>query len=88
MACGFYVGSRLHLILLLVAGALLHPHANEMQCRRDCFLPVNPDPEDGGQVWYGKPDPRYKETLEFHGGVGAFRPVGPTRPPHSRGHPW
>jgi len=31
---------------------------------------------------------RYELTLEFLGNVGTYRAIGPTRPPHTRGHPW
>eukprot|EP00615_Pteridomonas_danica_P018225 CAMPEP_0114396342 /NCGR_PEP_ID=MMETSP0102-20121206/13509_1 /TAXON_ID=38822 ORGANISM="Pteridomonas danica, Strain PT" /NCGR_SAMPLE_ID=MMETSP0102 /ASSEMBLY_ACC=CAM_ASM_000212 /LENGTH=198 /DNA_ID=CAMNT_0001557039 /DNA_START=76 /DNA_END=673 /DNA_ORIENTATION=+ len=27
-------------------------------------------------------------SIEFIGAVDSFRPIGPTRPPHTRGHPW
>jgi len=58
--------------------------ANEERCRRDCALPVNVSHSE----WSVGPNPRYALTLEFLQGVGHYRPIGPTRPPHTRGHPW
>ena len=33
------------------------------------------------------PNPRYGLTLDFLS-IDNYRAIGPTRPPHTRGHPW